>query len=224
MAAPTHQSTTGTSFASATAHACNEPATVNAGDLLLLGFYCNITTATFTTPTGWSIQCAGTTQGTNVNAIVYAKSADGTEGGGTVAVTTSVAVVADANILRITGWGGTLGTDVVSGTPAGGASANPDPPSTSWTWGSLDALGVAFEHFNAAGSLTVSSYPSGYTSGVQTGSMATASKALTAQASPENPGTFTNSGAANWIANTIVIKQASAAPFPPFPWRTFNRN
>lgn len=94
---PTYQSST-VSTATATATACpvTLPATINAGDLIILQVATKPYTATITTPAGYtaignSTTTSGTTaSGTDTGSMlvaVYAKVAAGTEGGTTVTVT-----------------------------------------------------------------------------------------------------------------------------------------
>lgn len=227
MTAPSVESLTATPFSSsATAHLVNMPASVTAGWLLLMGFGFSPDT-TVTTPSGWSIVAAKITD--TATQIVYGKVADGTEGGTTVDVVTGVARPAAAQVYAISGWGGTLATNVVSGggNTSGGTPTNaPDPPEVSWTWGALDELFIVFAHATATSTFTAA--PTNYTDLTTTqaasaGSanwMASARRAVTADASPEDPGTFTLSATELWVANTIAVKPASKAP-PVFsrPWR-----
>ena len=217
MTVPVVEALTPTTFdTDATAHLVAMPATVNADELLLMLFTAD-GNPTITTPSGWSIIAAATAYGTSVTAIVYGKKAVGDEDGTTVDVVTSASEQAAAQVYRISGWGGTLATDVVAGTPATGGNTNPDPPSASWTWGALDELIIASAHYSSA--VTISAYPTNYTDGTFTtsgggaagGMVASARRALTAAASPENPGTFTTSGSVFWVTNTIAIKPLAVA-------------
>lgn len=194
------------------------PATVNAGDLLVTGCAVN-GLRTFTTPTGWSIQCARTAL-TNASSIIYVINAAGTEGGTTVDVVTDSGANMVAHTFRVTGWGGTLGTDIASGTPATGSSTAPNPPSASWSWGSLDILSLVFAGGLSATTQTVSSYPTSYTGGTLTAQtngvfIASAQRALTAAASPEDPATYTVGFTTSWIANTVVIVARSNVTVTP---------
>lgn len=215
MTSPTAAAPTTTIIStSGTAHSINMPATVNSGDLLIMFVGAdNGLAPTFTTPTGWSIQCALTAQGGSALSIVYVKSAAGTEGGGTVGVTTSANTDMVANVFRVLGWGGTLGTDVVSGTPATASSTAPNPPSASWSWGSLDVLAFAAFGYSKGTTVTVSADPTNYTGETNTwdstngAGIVTTQRALTAAASPEDPAAYTCT-TTSWVANTVVVKQA----------------
>ena len=219
MASPTIESVTATAFsASSTTHNVNMPASVTAGWLLIMGFGFS-TDTTVTTPTDWSIVSAKVTD--TATQIIFGKDADGTEGGTTVNVATGASRAAAAQVYAISGWNGTLASDVTDGGGAssGGAADNaPNPPSVAWGWGALDELILAFAHATAAS--TFSSAPTNYTNLTTTqassaGSanwMASARRSLTATASPENPGTFTLSASELWVANTIAIRPVDATP------------
>ncbi len=124
-----------------TSHAVVMPATVNAGDLLLMTVSAHASGADgIDTPTGWSIVSSYILAST-AGQIVYGKDAVGDEGGSTVTVTMTNSSSVVAIVQRISGWGGTLGTDVEATTPVGPTSTSaPDPPSITATWGADDNL------------------------------------------------------------------------------------
>ena len=211
MASPTVQSITPSTFGTdATAHLVSMPATVDAGDLLLMLFTAD-GAPTITTPSGWSIVAAKTDRTSAVCAVIYGKDAAGTEGGTTVDVVTSASEQAAAQVYRITGWGGTLSTDVVAGTPVTAVSADPNPPSVSWTWGTVDVLVIASEHHSANDN--ASAGPTNYTNltttntatGFAGAAIGSARRAMTAASSPENPAAFTLASN-DHIANTVAVK------------------
>lgn len=222
-APPPVQSVTTSSFTTnATSHAVAMPATVNAGDLLLM-FFTVDSIPTITTPSGWSIVAPKTTTAGNSHcAIVYGKKADGTEGGTTVDVVTDTTEQAVAHVYRVTDWGGTLSTDVVAGTPSVASSTNnPNPPSVSWPWGTVDVLVIASEHHSENGD--ASAAPTNYTNltvtntstGTAGAAVGSAWRAMTGATSPEDPGTFSYSTGAYKIANTVAVKAAQALPQRP---------
>lgn len=211
MGFPAVQSITETLFNSdATAHLVNMPATVDAGDLLLV-LFANDDNATVTTPSGWTL--LGTdTNSTFLRLSIYYKSADGTEDGTTVDFVTSATEQAVAQVYRITGW------DSIEGSifDPNGSSTTPDPPSFNPTgWGVRDTLWIAAEA-NANGE-TVSAYPTSYTNGtnsVSTGGVSTDRAGLGSArrenaVETEDPGTFTISGTTRWLAATIAIEPFS---------------
>lgn len=215
MTAPTVESITTQSFNSGdTTHNVTMPATVNAGDLLVLGisFYVG---GAITTPAGWTALCVDTIITGTSHCAIYGKLAVGTEGGTSVNVATANPALGASHVYRITGWNNiSLAIGVASGTPATGTSANGNPPSCSWTWGVLDELALTFVHLNPFSVVgTITSYPTNYTSGTDTvgtdgvtgtAEIGSARRALSAAASPEDPSTFTQSNVA-WVANTIVV-------------------
>lgn len=149
--------------------------------------------------------------------FVYAKVADGTEGGTTVTINLSAAEAAAANVYEVTTWGGTLTTaDIVIAIAEDLSTSTSDPPSASWGWGSQDALAFAV---SSCSQNPATAAPSGYGSLTGTGgggasanaAIATATKTLTAQASPENPGTFTVAGTFNHASATVVIRTGTGA-------------
>lgn len=217
MAFPSIASETTTIFdAVATSHLANYPATVNAGELLLLIFSTGWYIQNVSTPTGYDGTVKFGADNANVNSLYgFVKVAAGTEGGGTINVVSSETIQGVARIFRISGWYGTV-AGVEFGTAATGSSANPDAPNLTPSWGALDTLWFAVEGtYNR--SADVSSYPSGYSGGAYSevvndnGSpcgLGTAYK--TANAASENPGTYTNAASDYWIANTVAVRPASA--------------
>ena len=126
LAAPLVDSVTETGFGTGTTdHYVDMPATVNAGDLLIV-LFTNNRVATVTIPGGWT-ELASDTSGSHIRASVYYKVAAGTEGGTTVNFVTSAAEEAAAQVYRITDWHGTTPPEI--STAATGTSTRPDPAS-----------------------------------------------------------------------------------------------
>lgn len=212
----TVESVTETSMAADTSHLVDMPATVNSGDLLIILIAARFNSAEFDTPSGWTL--LNSLHNNVVEFAIYAKDAAGTEGGGTVDVTSTSSVAAAAQTYRISGWGGTLATDVdISGTLATGASTAPNPASVTAGWGShaqnlfiaCGGAGDDDETWNAA--------PTNYTNLISTtsggginasGSVGSARRTL--EADTDDPGTFTISASESWVAGTIVVKPAAA--------------
>lgn len=206
---PNFKSVTASNFNTAvTAHAVSMPATVNAGDLLIVLFSNN--TGTITTPSGWT--SLGSVANANVILTAYAIVALGTEGGTTVGFTTSVGTQAAASVYRITRWSQLVtssGIALQSTSSAG--TATPAPPSLtpSWTTDRTMWMAVAAE----ANQPTVSAYPANYTTGQQNTLSGAASgvslgSAIRAAlyASTETPGTFTFSTSNAAAIMTIAIR------------------
>jgi len=210
---PDVQSITETQFSSATtAHLVNMPASVSAGDLLMI-LFANNTAATITNPSGWTQKWNFTPAGNNVTGACFVKVAAGTEGGTTVDVVTSSAKTAAAQVYRIDNWHGSL-SDIEVGTlvESGGLGTTPNPPSLTASWGSKDNLWIAATQYGEDDVL-VSAYPANYGTGTDTVSGAgsnagcsvgSAQRDLTT--ATEDPGTFTLAAPEEWIANTIVVR------------------
>jgi hypothetical protein len=220
VAFPTVESITESSFASqGTSHNVSMPATVDAGDLLLMYFTAGSGSgsATFGGASGWT-QLYLVNGGSNKAGTLYAKDADGTEGGTTVAVTISDAREACAQVYRISGWGGTLGTDVDVGTAVNQGTTTPDPPSVTAGWGSDDNLFIAVCHVGDDGEVGTAA-PTNYSSLTSTtagGSTNNDASTISARrelaASSDDPGTFTIDQTGACGINTTVVKPGAAPP------------
>lgn len=202
----------------ATSHPVAMPTITVAGRLLLIIIDLNQSTGTATTPSGWTLVQSG---GTFAHTLVYAKPADGTEGGTTVDVVTSNSVEGAAYCIQVGTWGGSIANDIACAAPSTGTATNPDPPSTSWTWGSFDVLVIACDGHDKTSNATAAPTNYGNLNGIQAGGTFTAAvdiadRSIAAGASPEDPGAFTYGTSSNWTAFTIVIKGSG---LPPYPWR-----
>lgn len=188
-----------------TSHLVAMPATVAAGDLLLMlvGIASNSYTAT--TPSGWTLLSNYASGASGIRFFIYYKVAAGTEGGTTVDVVTSAGIRSSHQVYRI--QSGTF-----SGTPQittsqnpGGVDTAPNPPNLAPSWGSANTLWIIPAAI--AGNPTASVYPG--TDGVRTNGHSTntmlSCRNATAGASLD-PGTFTISSAFFWIAATIGIR------------------
>jgi len=198
-------------------HTVNMPATVDAGDLLVvilsLGWY----GGTVGTPSGWTKK-DDTNNGSTIRLASYIKDADGTEDGGTIEITVTENCQSVAQTYRIpaSSWDGDI-ANVQVGTAATGTDELPNPPAVTPSWGSADNLFIAYE---ANDSLfgSANGVPTNYTngtfneSGADNGStcgLYTARRELAA--STDNPGTFDIVNSVDWIAGTMVVKPAAAA-------------
>jgi len=206
MSFPTVLSITETAFPTiTTAHNVAMPATVNAGDLLVV-LFANDDDSTVTTPSGWTL-LATSLASTVQRLSIYTKTAVGNEDGTTVDFVTSAAEKAAAQVYRATDWG-----DIEISTAGTGTSVNPDSPSFNPSgWDVEDTLWLTVE--SHANGREVSSYPTDYTDGLRTRSSADeAEAALVASArrenavASENPGVFTIATSSQWAAFTIAIR------------------
>lgn len=219
MTFPVVESVTETPFATATTqHLCDFPATVNAGDLLILIAASDNATVQ-TTPGGWDL-LDKRSPNNQVYGGIYALEAAGTEGGGTVDVVTAAAEEMSAHMYRITGWAGTVSTDIDISTfvaEATGSTA-PDPDSVTAGWGSDDNLFIAVavsgdDDESATGGPTSYTNLTTVSSGSATGSAQPNSHSArrSLAAASDNPSAFSLTGTEQWLAWTIVIKPALAA-------------
>ena len=123
LAVPVVASVTETAFGTDTTdHYVNIPATVNAGDLLIV-LFTNDGSATVTIPSGWT-ELASDTRWSSVWLSVYYKIAAGTEGGTTVDFVTSAAEEAAAQVYRISNCHGTTPPEI--STAATGTDTTPE--------------------------------------------------------------------------------------------------
>jgi len=189
---------TGISVAN-TAHTINEPAAVTAGDLLLMFVAWSASPGTVTTPSGW------TSDGTTSIMSVFHKVSDGTEGGGTVGVTTQNAVKAAAQVYRIQTWfGAVAGVTVALG---GGSGTSADPSSVTPSWGADRDLWFAGVAVTANPTITD---PANYGTFQQTDDGSVAVRLRTGRrtlyATTEDPAAFTWTGTQTWTAVTVSIR------------------
>jgi hypothetical protein len=205
-------------------HIVNLPATVDAGDLLLIGI-CVAGTGgfgTLDTPAGWTELWEGSGAG-NVTYSVFARDAVGDEDGGTVTVTQSGGTLNDASqTYRITAasWGGTLGTDIDTGVDLE-EQTTIDPPSVTAGGGSADNLFIVFAGVGNDGE-TVTGYSTNYTNGTDTvvgaGSnldCTIASQRREFASASDDPDTITFSSAFVGGVNTMVVAPAASSTIAP---------
>ena len=217
MAFPVVLSLTSTvDSSSGSADVADMPATVNSGDLLVAFMYSNVNN-THTAATGWTKIGESASNATVRRVSVHAKSADGTEGGGTATFGhTSGSDVALFYVYRIqTGtWSGNaLATAVQAGFDNSTSSGDPDPPSLSPSYGAADTLWLIGGKGSVFGGTTVTP-PTGYTdSSIISVSnfyqLSTARREL--NASSEDPGVLDHATNSAWIGATVAIEPAAAA-------------
>ena len=210
VAVPVVTSVTQTAFGTDTIdHYVNMPATVDAGDLLIV-IFANDRDATVTIPTGWT-ELASDTSGPHIRLSVYYKIAAGTEGGTTVNSITSAVEEAAAQVYRITNWHGTTPPEI--STPETGTDMTPDPtPLDPAGWDIADTLWIAVAGQDRGNQSGTTAYPSSYTDGVSTlssggnGCCQTHSAYRMLATASEDPGAFTIPASEQWIALTIAIR------------------
>ena len=212
LAAPVVASVTETAFGTDTTnHHVNMPATVNAGDLLIV-LFTNDGDATVTTPDGWS-PLASDANGSAVRLSVYYKIAAGTEGGTTVNFATSASEQAAAQVYRITDWHGTTPPEISPAVTGTGISPNPASLNPA-EWDVADTLWLAVAGQDRGDQSGTTAYPAYYTDGISTLSSATTDSCRTHSArrvlaaASEDPGAFTIPVTEEWVAFTIAVRPA----------------
>ena len=213
---------TSTELVAVTTHGADMPATVNAGELLLI----KISTGgepVIIMPAGWENAYTPVVF-TSVSIACFKKIADGTEGGTTVNFTTDVLVKSSHISCAITAWVGDL-AGVVSGSAVTANSATPNPPSVTATWAGGDNLFLAQMSMHRTAAIT--GYPTNYTTNqteISTGSagqdsiVAMATRALAANS--DDPDTFSAAIARRSIAQTLVIAPVGAVLPKGIPTRS----
>lgn len=141
------------------------------------------------------------------------RESDGTEGGGTVDITTNNTVSQTAEMIELSGAADPDTSPPEAATANTGNSDAPNPPSLSPSGGSDDYRWFAVCSFLDDNELTAG--PSGYSTMVETADtsfpfieIGTAHRAATAAS--EDPGSFSASNPRDWVAQTIAIYPAAA--------------
>lgn len=166
---------------------------------------------------GGFTELSETDEGTVAQAL-YAKVASGSENA-TETVTLATNAYVSAASYEISGWAGTISTDVDHAVSTIGYSQNPDPPSVTAGWGADDNLALTFVGGRGSGA-AITGGPSGWanyqsiTAGSASLSVSTGGAELETTSSLADPGTFA-SGYANWVKRTIIIEPAAAAAGQP---------
>lgn len=206
---PTLLSVTQSAFNSnTTSHAVQMPATVNAGDLLVVGVMIAAETYPIAASGFTSIGSSG--RATSIKVQYFYKIAAGTEGGTTVDFSTSPSAIRMvAQVHRIQS-----GTFHASTAPQGqfdnGNSNTPNPPNLSPSWGSASTLWLIGT--GVTGASSVSSFPTANNNNSQAGTggalRVIASCTDATVAASLDPGTFGIASSLDWVAATIGIRPA----------------
>jgi len=207
---------TETSFPTdSTSHAVSMPSVVNTGDLLVVFLACD-GTPTVVSPAGWTFFFGWNSWGGPTTKFsMYAKRANGTEGGTTVDFVTTAAERAAAQVYRISAWrdSGTIANDVEVNV-TGSTDANPDPPALDPThWGVENTLWIAA--YGAEGDNNATAFPSNYIGGTYTESDRSATSSSlasgyrTAAVGAEDPAPFAITASSFWIACTLGVRLAA---------------
>ena len=214
MSTPVVESNTISSETGATTHTVDYPATVDAGDLLIIHSSVNGNPG-ITGSSGYTVLLDLPNGDSNTKIHVQAILAVGDEDGGTTTFATD-ATEASLNVVwRISNWGGTLATDVDIST--GSTSAPPNPDAVTAGWGSDTNLFIALAS-HVRGDRSINAYPTDYTGNNAVGQVVSsaagvgygqATRALTADT--DNPSAFAYaSGTPGASSCTVVVKPALA--------------
>ncbi len=217
--------TNATSVTDSATHNITMPATVNAGDLLMVvaSYDGIVSIADPSAPSGWTKLFSKSADSTNYWLAVFIKDAAGTEDGSSVNFASNVNTSVSAQVYRIANntWGGNL-SDVeveATGVTSNGASAF-DPPVLSASWGAQDNLWIVVA--GQGDDTAISSYPTNYSNGIAavatgTRQSAVASARRNLNASNENPAVITFAASDPGAATTIVVKPNTPPTFSAQP-------
>lgn len=215
MTQPVLRSATSGGLASSTTYTLTYPATISAGDRLLI----TIGHDASSTLTGWptdfhAIGAGRWLNGTITAVYAYEKTADGTETGtfnlsvGATARNGNYAMYCFASCSTDSGSAGTAAT---------GISTTPNPPAADLSWGTDDVMIIAI-YSQDDGRSTYNSGPAGYTTlwGNAIGGASAAGNGFGSAylgftgISSEDPGTFSTNRSDNWVAQTIALRGYTA--------------
>lgn len=164
-------------------------------------------------PVGWT-EILDANVGADTAMVAAYRDCDGTEGA-SITVTTGASRACAWQVWRLSAGNFIAGVAPEVGTLAGSNDANPNPPSLSPSWGAQNTLWIAATTVkDVASPPTVSGYPTNYSTnqtavGGVANNFGVGAAARILNASSEDPGTFTLSGAEKWCANTIAIRIAA---------------
>ena len=182
------------------------PATVNAGDVLVAVMTIDgnaVPTWDNTTAGAWTQRVAFAASSNVHKLYVMTRTADGTEDGKVLTIALSETQQAVTRVLRVTGASGAVETGAYVRNST--TSADPAALTPSWSGAGLTIAALALD-----GTATALSGPSGY-SGFTTRASSASGQSTNATAwkitsGAEDPGAFTISAAAQWVAATLTLQ------------------
>jgi len=196
---------------SATSHAVDMPSFVGVDNLLLL-FTSVDSGKSVNTPSGWT----QIYEGDNATANCFAKKADGTEGGTTLAILSPTTCTVSTQLYNIIDWDGTIATGINVSTQESRSSTSIPPDALTAAWGAGDTLWLAVVHAYDDDA-TITGYPSGYTDGLYVVSGGGSNNGNTmgsarkeSSAATEDPSSFYISATQSLRAWTLAIKSGTA--------------
>lgn len=197
---------------------CPCPATVNAGDLLILWHRAG-TGGSLTFPSGFQTLVNASPDTSDDQVGLAWKKADGTEGGTTLHITQASSKYVNL-LFRISGAADPDSQPPQISTVATGTNSSPDPTSLSPTGGAKDYLWFWLGSWEGEQTSPPSGFPTNYSTGPYADSTGTGGQTATncryaathrqANAASEDPGSWGLSGPAPWTAYTLAVH-----PVPP---------
>jgi tRNA threonylcarbamoyladenosine modification (KEOPS) complex Cgi121 subunit len=196
-------SNTNSESSNTTSHTVNLPASIVAGNVLIVFAVINATSS-LTTPTGWTAIVNTTTP--SRTHIIIAKVATGSEGSTLTVAGSGSQLMASASYQV----SGAFDANLAVSTVASGSSAAPQPSSLSPSWGSAKTLWFSFWY--GSGSVTVSTYPTNYTLGqisvAGSGGDSIGVAAYQNLASSERSSAYSLSASLSWGAYEVAVRPA----------------
>jgi hypothetical protein len=204
-------STTSTDTGSDTNHVVSLPASIAAGELLMVFHFGGATDSTpNTAATGWTLLKDRPANFAVGHLACLYKVADGGEGA-TVTLTTDLAELSSAIAIRISGWHGTSVPEVSTGLAGTGTAPNPDSLTPSWgvedtLW--IAAVGVTGGVVNVTG--FPSNMPDNNLTAANSGQGDVGIATVESAAASFDPNAFANTNA-HFGTFTIAVRPAAAA-------------
>jgi len=212
----------GSTTSNGTTHNITVASGIISGQLLLVFVSADGAPDITTSTSGWTRDGVAQSFNSAVAQAKFYKIADGSESGSTLAITTSANERISWVGLVIQSWQGSAPNTgfTITGGGSTGTDANPDPASITGGSTNDDYLFVAC--YSVDSNKTTSSYPTGYTTiqlsqseGSTNGSgVGVAAKQITGSSVVDNPGTYTISGADDWMTTAGWIRGGTSGDPP----------
>lgn len=188
------------------------PASIAAGDLIIIIHFTDSAGASATVPSPWQELKDAATAGTGSRILIAYLIASGGETSVTVTKAVTERFAAIAIRVAAADWHGTTPPEVSTG--ATGTSANPDPDSLTASWGAEDNLWLAIMAMDdSLGTNTISAYPYASNNVAAPAVSSAGGGAIcstTSAVATLNPGTFTITSD-EWWAGTMAIRPHASA-------------
>ena len=190
------------------------PATIAAGDLLLLAIGRDGSTGTGSvSDAGFGAALYDQAASTVARGLIFVKVATGSESG-TFTYAPGASEQGAWRIAAYQNWYGTISGGVEAGGTATGSSNTPDPGSFSPSWGGGSDTRWRAQFAADDGRHTISGFPSGWTINQNgdasngSGGAALGGASINSTNASENPGTFQSNRSDNWVAWVVAIRPA----------------